>query len=193
MERLNPRMYQPEPMQRCKLHDCNGACCLYGVWLDEKEVQDLLANREMIIPHLPEEQRDPALWLDGREDEDEFSPSKRVLHSAVLPADWHYGETACGFLRRDAKCALQVAAVAAGLHPWRFKQFYCILHPLDLDEQGHITLDETGLLLDEAGSCLRPSAQPVSLLETFEEELRYLLGEKGYQEALDEYQRRNLK
>jgi hypothetical protein len=66
------------------------------------------------------------------------------------------------------------------LHPWQFKPYYCILHPLDLDEQGRITLDETKLLLDEAGSCLRPAENPIPLVETFGPELRYLLGEKAY-------------
>jgi hypothetical protein len=56
------------------------------------------------------------------------------------------------------------------------------LHPLDLDEQGRITLDVTEELLCEPGSCLRPADSAVSLLETFEPELRYLMGEEKYQE-----------
>jgi len=98
----------------------------------------------------------------------------------VLPNPQHYGETACIFLRNDHMFALQVAAAANNLHPWRFKPFYCILHPLDLDEQGRITLDETELMLSEPGSCLRASVRPIPLLETFEPELRYLLGEKAF-------------
>src|SRR5659263_460297 len=65
------------------------------------------------------------------------------------------------------------------MHPWRFKPFYCILHPLDLDEQGRITVDSTEDLLEEQGSCLVPSDQPVPLIETFANELQYLLGAKG--------------
>ena len=56
--------------------------------------------------------------------------------------------------------------------------------PLDLDEQGRITLDRVELLLDEPGSCLRPATKPIPLLVTFEEELRYFLGEEKYQELL---------
>jgi hypothetical protein len=98
----------------------------------------------------------------------------------VLPDPQHYGETACIFLRKDHLCALQVAAIANNLHPWRFKPFYCILHPLDLDEQGRITLDETDLMQSEPGSCLRASGCLIPLLETFEPELRYLLGENAF-------------
>ena len=40
------------------------------------------------------------------------------------------------------------------------------------------------LLLEEEGSCLRPSAEPVLLAETFEPELRYFLGEEAYAQLL---------
>ncbi|MHC1784105.1 MAG: hypothetical protein AB9891_15355 [Anaerolineaceae bacterium] len=73
------------------------------------------------------------------------------------------------------------AADAAGEQSWRFKPYYCILHPLDIDPQGRITLDENRELLDEPGSCLRPAETDVPLLETFEPELRHLLGDKAYE------------
>ncbi len=169
-------------MRRCALGECRAACCLYGVWIDRVEAQEILANAALIAPHMEPENRDPRDWFDGREEPDEHAISGWTVHSTVVPDAEHYGETACIFLRpRDHLCALQVAANANGLHPWRFKPFYCILHPLDLDEQGRITLDETEQMLDEPGSCLRPAGQPIPLIETFEPELRYLLGEKAYQ------------
>ncbi len=179
---INPRLLRSEPMQRCCLDDCRAACCLYGVWLEKAEWDDIRDNAGLIIPHMPAGWGEPALWLDGREEADEFVPSGRVVHSRVLDNMEHYGGTACVFLREDHKCALQVAGRAAGLHPWRFKPFYCILHPLDLDDQGRITLDETDALLAEPGSCLRPAARPIPLLITFEPELRYLLGDEPYQQ-----------
>ncbi|HWQ46133.1 MAG TPA: DUF3109 family protein [Longilinea sp.] len=185
---INPRLLLSEPMQRCVLSECKGACCLHGVWADHLEAQTILSNAALISPHMPPENADPAFWFDGTTDEDEFSPSGRVLHSTVVEAPEHYGSTACIFLCSDHKCALQVAAVAANLHPWQFKPFYCILHPLDLDEQGRITLDETKLLLEEEGSCLRPAPKPIPLLITFEPELRYLLGNPAYQVLRDQIQ-----
>lgn len=183
---INPRLLKSEPMQRCVLRQCRGACCLHGVWIDSAERDTLLANADLIAPHLPPALQDPAAWFDGREEADEFSASGRVVHSNVLPDRAHYGGTACVFLREDYKCALQVAGQAAGLHPWHFKPFYCILHPLDLDEQGRITLDSTEAMLGEEGSCLRPASQPIPLLITFEEELRYFLGDEEY-ERLTKY------
>lgn len=179
---INPRMLMSERMQRCCLTDCRAACCLYGVWIDEQQAADLRAHAEIIGPHMPPGFADPQTWFDDRSDEDEYAPSGRVLHSTVLPDADHYGGSACVFLRNDHKCALQVASVAAGEHPWRFKPFYCVLHPLDLDEKGRITVDETDALLDEEGSCLRPANQSIPLTETFEPELRYFLGDKRYEE-----------
>ena len=173
-------------MQRCTLSECRAACCLHGVWIDRLEAQDIRLNASQIIPYLEPENQDPDDWFDEREEPDEYALSGWAVHSTVIPDSEHYGETACIFLRRDYKCALQAAAGAAGMHAWRFKPFYCILHPLDLDEEGRITLDETHLMLSEPGSCLRPADHPIPLLETFEPELRYLLGEKGYQRLLEQ-------
>jgi hypothetical protein len=181
---INPRMLLSEYMVRCKLHECQAACCLYGVWIDNLEARKLLDNAALIQQELPEDWQNPADWFDDREDVDEFSASGRVIHSRVVDRPKHYGGVACVFLRDDHKCAIQTAAQKAGMDPWALKPFYCILHPLDLDEKGRITLDDTGLLLDEPGSCLRPSPVPVPLLATFEPELRYFLGNPKYEELL---------
>lgn len=176
---LNPRMRRSEPMQRCVLGECKGACCLHGVWVDRGEYAEILANAAIIAAQMPETLRDPAVWFDGRVEADEFSASGEVHHTNVLPDREHYGGTACVFLREDFKCSLQCAGQAAGLHPWRYKPFYCVLHPLDLDERGRITLAETEELLAEEGSCLRPSAALIPLAETFREELEYLLDDES--------------
>jgi hypothetical protein len=189
-EKISPRLLQVEPLRRCRLDECKGACCLHGAWLDRIEADGLLSAAHLIMPHLPESAREPALWFDGRCESDPHALSGEVVHTTVLPAPDHYGETACIFLRPDHKCALQVAATAAGEHPWRLKPFYCILHPLDLDEQGRITLDEGEALRAEPASCLRASTEATPLAVTFEPELIYLLGETAYQQILETIQSR---
>ncbi len=184
LERINPRLLKSEPLQRCKLGECRAACCLNGVWIDLREVEDLQANAALILPHLPLEAQDPGEWFDERREPDEYALSGTAAHSRLVEAPNHYGGRACIFLRPDYKCGLQVAAEAAGLDPWRFKPFYCILHPLDMDEQGRITLDTTESMMNEAGSCLRPSRELTPLLITFEPELRHMLGDKAYEEIL---------
>jgi hypothetical protein len=188
IHQINERLYQSECMQRCTIGKCKAACCLHGVWVDLIDVKDILANASLILPHMTEDLQIPEDWFDFHVEDSLHSLSGKVRHTDILPFEDHYNGTACVFLRPDYLCALQVAGIKAGLHPWRFKPFFCILHPLDFDEEGKITLDKTELLLDEEGSCLRPAAQPVPLAVTFEPELRYLLGEKGYAELLTKIQ-----
>jgi hypothetical protein len=184
-DRVNPRILRSEPLQRCVLHECKGACCVFGVWVDRREVDDILANAALILPSMPENAKVPGEWFVPVEDDDIHSPSGKVIHTAVENNLEHYGGTACIFLREDAKCALQVAGAENHLHPWRFKPFYCILHPLDLDEEGRITVDEVETLVSEPGSCLQSADHPIPLTVTFEEELSYLLGDKGFKSLLD--------
>jgi len=42
-------------------------------------------------------------------------------------------------------------------------------------------VDETETLLGEPGSCLRPTDVKIPLVETFQEELHYLLGDRVYE------------
>ena len=175
---VSDRLLRSEPLRRCRLHECQAACCLHGVWIDLVEVKDLILHARSIYSFLPEARRDHALWFEEDMEVDKHSLSGYVVRCTVLADSDHYGGTACIFLRRDFRCALQMAGIDAGEHPWRFKPFYCILHPLEIDEQGCITLAETDELLAEEGSCLRRDDEPSPLIMTFEPELRYMLGDK---------------
>ena len=179
-DRVNPRLLDSEALQRCTLGECHGACCVFGVWVDLRERDDILHHSALISPYMPEHSPSPVDWFAGVEDIDPFSPSGKVVHTAVENRPDHYGKTACVFCCTDGRCALQIAALENSMHPWRFKPFYCILHPLDLDDSGRITLDAAKELKDEEGSCLRPADESIPLFSTFETELRYLLGEKTY-------------
>ncbi len=175
-QKLGTRLSDSERLRRCELPECRAACCLYGVWVDKLQVEEIFAHALLIAPHLPEDRRDPEAWFDGQEEPDAHALSGRVCHTTVLPSPGHYGGSHCTFLRPDYKCALQVAAEASGLHPWRFKPFYCVLHPMDLDPQGRITLAENRALLREPGSCLRPTERRTPLKDIFQPELDYLIG-----------------
>lgn len=178
--RVNPRLLAVEALQRCALGECKGACCVFGVWVDLGEMEDIMQHAALILPHMSEDARNPGEWFAPVEWNDNRSPSGKVIHTAVENRPDHYGQTACIFCLSDGKCALQVAADANGFHPWRFKPFFCILHPLDLDDKGRITLDSLENMMSEAGSCVRPADAAQPLLDTFEPELRYLMGENIY-------------
>jgi len=182
---LNSRLLKSENMQRCQLHDCQGACCLYGVWLGLQEKDAILQHEELIKKLLPDNLRNSQDWFEKKIESDPFIEGGQVIHTRVIKNSTHYGGTSCVFLNDDHKCVLQVLAEELKLHKWSLKPFYCILHPLDLDDDGRITLDETELLVNEKGSCLRFSQEKNSLLVTFEEELLYLLGYEKYQNIIN--------
>lgn len=185
---VNPRLLQSEPIQRCDWPNCGAACCVYGTWVDSATIEDILAHTRLIQPHLPAESRDPQSWFGKETEEERHALSGKVYHTRVVDSPDHYGGSACIFLREDHKCALQLAGEQALDSPWRFKPFYCILHPLELDDQGRITLDETHLLVDEPASCLRSSEHRTPLLHLFKEELLHFLGESKYQSLLENIQ-----
>lgn len=171
---LSARMQDSEAVRRCGWPDCRAACCVYGAWVDDQQAAAILANATLFKPFLPDAHRDPAGWFTGETEPDPFVPSGRVRHTRVVSDPEHYGGTTCVFMQTDFRCALQSAAEASGQHPWQFKPFYCILHPLELDSEGRISLDETRRMVNEPGSCLRRAPDKIELLELFKEELGFL-------------------
>jgi len=146
--------------------------------VDEIQQKEILLKSNLISPHMRKGYEDPSAWFNELSEPDEHSLSGTVSHTTVLDDKDHYGGTACIFMREDYKCALQVASENNGYHQWHFKPFYCILHPLDLDDQGRITLGETDELIDEPASCVRSSVHEIPIVELFSEELEYLLGKR---------------
>jgi hypothetical protein len=175
---INPRMLESESIQRCGFPDCKASCCVFGAWVDEFHVQEILSNSKIIAPYMKAGFSDPSKWFNELSEKDDHSLSGTVIHTTVLDDSDHYGGTACVFMRDDYKCALQLASEKNDFHNWHFKPFYCILHPLDLDDDGRITLGKTDELLEEPASCIRSSQQASDLIDIFSEELEYLLGNR---------------
>ncbi|MGA2111541.1 MAG: DUF3109 family protein [Anaerolineales bacterium] len=171
---LAERLQDDVPLRRCELLECRAACCDYGVWLDLQEVQDLQAHVAQISPFLEAERRDPGRWFRAQSEEDADMPSGRVLASATAPMPGRLAGTECIFLRRDYRCALQLAGEALGQHRWRFKPFYCLMHPLTFDSRARLTLAATAELVDEAASCLRGTAQTTPIRTLLGKELAAL-------------------
>jgi hypothetical protein len=172
---LSGRLFEPTMLRRCRLEECHAACCLHGVWVDPLEKEDILRNVEFILPHMPGGRTNTDEWFGKDREEDASFPSGYVIGTAVLPNPAHYGGTECVFLRPDWLCALQVAGVAEGLHPWRWKPFHCILHPLTVETGGIVTLASDEELLAEEGSCFRADNQKGPMLERLAEEIGFLL------------------
>ncbi len=180
-KRLSPRIQESEKAQRCDFPNCKAACCVYGSWVDKKHVSEILDQAELILPHMKKEYREPELWFDLKEEEDPHALSGKMVPTSVVEDPDHYGGTACIFLRKDYKCALQVSGEENKMHPWWFKPFYCILHPLEMDDQNRITLDKIHLLVAEEASCLRLADKEIPLQDTFAEELEYFIRKQSPQ------------
>jgi len=172
---LAPIMHQPLPVACCDFPACRGACCVHGAWVGTEEIARILQHAESIRLHLPPEAADSATWFTSKIEADPHAPGGQVRHTRVLARPEHPLGTACVFwLPAEGRCALQVAAEAQGWHPWTLKPFYCVLHPLDVDEQGCITLDDPQELLTTSGGCLRPAAEARPPLEIFAAELVWI-------------------
>ena len=172
-------------VRRCSLAECRAHCCSTGVWLLVEDAKDILAHESKITPFLEPEFRNPEKWFDWNLLKEEDHPAGGMLASTALVKDDvdPCGER-CIFLRQDRTCALQAAAIAAGEDPWRFKPFYCILHPLTFF-RGRLTMAEDDPLYFEGGGCQRSScAEPVPYFRLFEPEVKYVLGEAGYAELV---------
>jgi len=181
---ISPRMFLREPLQRCELQNCHGACCAYGVWVDLREKEIIYEYGESIQSCMDTSEYKQEDWFLGEIENDSYTISGKVIHTRLVDRTMPFERKTCIFLRTDHKCALQVASEKLGRHPWFLKPFYCVLHPLDLNENEQITLDQTKILLEEEKSCLRYSEKLHAPIEIFEEELRYLLGGQKFQEGL---------
>jgi len=174
--KISKSLFRITTLRRCRLEECHAACCLHGVWVDPLEKEDILRHSGAILPHLPEDRRDPLRWFGKEQEKDPALPSGYVVPSAVMSSPAHYGGTECVFLRPDWLCSLQVAAHAAGEHPWRWKPFHCIIHPIST-ERGEFILAPDEELLAEEGSCFRAGTRESRMNGWVAEEINFLIAQ----------------
>jgi hypothetical protein len=141
--------------------------------VDPLEREDILGHAGAIRPHMAEGREDPSGWFGANEEQDSDFPSGYVVPSTVIPNAAHYGGTECVFLRPDWLCALQVAAGAEGEHPWRWKPFHCIIHPI-ATEGGELTIASDEELLSEEGGCFRAAGRENKMSDRLAEEIDFL-------------------
>jgi hypothetical protein len=179
---VDPGLLEARTMTRCQLEMCQSACCSGGVWIHTRQVDDILAHQDLILPHMPPDRRDPSQWFDGADELDNDWPAAgNATGTAVVDDSTHPAGTTCIFLNENRLCALQAAGMAAGEHPWRFKPFYCALHPLGLDG-GRLVLVEDSEIYKEGGSCNQRGRDLIPVYQLFDTEVKLVLGEDGYAE-----------
>ncbi len=178
---VSRRLLEARPSTRCRVEECQSYCCSGGVYIHTSQVDDILAHQHMITPHLPPERRDPSRWFDGVVEPDEDYPEAGpCMGTSVVDDPTHPAGQTCIFLTAGRRCALQAAGLAAGEHAWRFKPFYCALHPLEIIA-GELQLAEDNDIYLEGGSCQRPSGNgAIPLYQLFDVEIKLALGDQGY-------------
>jgi len=136
------------PVAECQLSDCRGMCCYDGVHVSRESAD--------VITHLTQTHKEffAGLGLDLPDRvivQGEWQWKRGGLKTAVKPRDFshtvegypaHFQDTACVFLTREGRCALQLLSLHVGRHPWYYKPVKCWLHPITVegDEEGVLVL-----------------------------------------------------
>ena len=179
--KVDARVLESRTVGRCRNEECRAMCCSHGVYVDLAHAGRIVEEAELIKPHLPREYHNVDNWFDGDVAEDADFPSGHRVGTQVVPDPGKLEDTSCVFLRPDNRCALQVASLALGRHPWDLKPYYCALYPLILLGD-RLQLDDDNSLYRNGASCQRAEPELVPLYILFKEELVLGLGEEGYQQ-----------
>lgn len=150
---------------------CSSVCCEGGVYADVRERDVVMEHREIIAAQMDETQNtDPASWFEAEEHSDSDFPSGHCVGTHVI-------NDKCAFLDKLGGCAIQRAAVNAGMHKWALKPLFCILYPVEISN-GVISFDD--MLQEEQSCCTVGTTFVTPVFEGCREELVHLLGEDGF-------------
>jgi len=172
---IDPLIFtQPFP-KCCDVNICFGECCYYGVYTDLKEYNIILENKEKIINAMDDSQtKEVSKWFESPEKDEDFE-------SGIAVGTEVYNEK-CVFLDRNGFCTLQKMAMDNNEYKWKYKPLYCILFPLVIYE-GALTVDDDHL--KRMHYCNKSVNQTSTVYECCKEEIKHLLGKKGFRELED--------
>ena len=176
---VDAQLLESRAVGRCRIEECQAGCCGHGVYVDLAEAGRIVDEAELVKPHLPPDRREVDAWFDGTVEIDTDFPSGYRVGTEVVPDPSHPAGTTCIFLRPDRRCALQVAAIAAGRHPWDLKPFYSAMFPI-VRLGNQVQLDDDNEIYRLGGTCARAEPAPTPLYQVFQDELVLALGQDGY-------------
>jgi len=175
---VDPILFSHGFPKGCGPYQCDGACCCDGVWVDIKERDRILEEKELIKKYMDETQnKNEEEWFAEYWENEDF-PSGKAVGTTIQNKN-------CVFLNKEGRCVIQVATTLEGRDRWDIKPFYCVMFPVSVDEKT-LTFDEH--MEDEDASCCNifPEYQ-TPMFAACKEELIYALGEDGYQQMIDHY------
>ena len=175
---IDPLIFTQKFVKACDVCICSGECCYYGVYTDKGEYEKIISEKEKIIKYMDDSQtKNVDTWFEEPQVDHDF-PSGLAVGTEV-----HNGK--CVFLDKQGFCTLQKMAMAEGEFKWKYKPLYCILFPLVISE-GVLTVDDEHL--NDMHYCSKLENQISTVFDCCKNELKFLLGEKGFEE-LDSYRK----
>lgn len=121
---LHPRVSRRLFARDASVRNCDGSCCRHGSIASLEERDRILANAELIAPHMTSRARNRKdRWFEARV----LRMPDYVGGKAVATG---MSDGACVFFRADRLCALQVAAQSNTGAPFAWKPAMCFLWPL---------------------------------------------------------------
>ena len=181
---IDPLIFTHKFVKTCDVCICSGECCYYGVYTDLKEYEKIMEIKEKVIAAMDDSQtKDVDKWFEAPEEDEDFDSG------IAVGTEVYNGK--CVFLDKQGFCTLQKIAMEAGEFKWKYKPLYCILFPLVIFE-GAITVDDDHL--GRMHYCNKTENQSSTIFDCCKNELKYLLGDKGFEELLkykEEYLSKN--
>jgi len=169
---IDPVIFTHKFVKSCDVCICSGECCYYGVYTDLKEHDKIMEMKDRIIKSMDDTQTtDTSKWFEAPEKDEDFESG------IAVGTELHNGK--CVFLDRQGFCTLQKIAYEDGEFKWKYKPLYCILFPIVI-YQDTITVDDEHL--DRMHYCNKAENQTSTIYDACKEELKYLLGEDGFNE-----------
>ncbi len=177
--KIHPELLEEVEAERCVLHECLGACCTGGAWLDVEQLKIIVPHVEAIKANLPEDRRDPNAWFSAPA-ADEDSPEGAIIGTNVVDDPRRPGETCCVFLRPDrlVRAASDFATTGSGVSRPQavvLRVVSAARSRLAKSIIDHETEQDFG-----GATCRRACATQQPLYQVFQAELELILGEEGY-------------
>jgi len=171
---IDPIIFTYKFVKACDVCACSGECCYYGVYTDKKEYEKIIEMKDRIIKSMDDSQiKDVEEWFEEPEEDPDFESG------IAVGTEVYNGK--CVFLDKQGYCTLQKIALEDNEFKWKYKPLYCILFPLVIFE-GAFTIDDDHLA--RMHYCNKSQNQVSTIFECTKDEIRYLLGEKGFEELL---------
>lgn len=173
--KVSRRLFDPAYIDGCSMMNCDGSCCMGGVYADVAEQDRILGHADLVKGFMePHQEHDSSKWFDAEVEPDPDFPSGFAVGTQVR-------ETGCVFLNSKGSCVLQLAATESGMDKHALKPFFCFAYPITI-EHGVLDLDDLEYADRPACCGRRPSSGKMTSLEVCEEEFRFVLGDQGFDE-----------